>query len=525
MKKYIVAVLFGVICLAGTAAYVNTKISKAPIESFIVKESDGFLYLNNSKEYREATKEFNKEIMAKLLEFNKKLGVENPEDAKEIEKLNKLSETIGKVIVVHTEQDLRNVKKSADLLLFVVVETTDELKKEIELRKDSIEKTDDGFYKFKYEDKGLEKAAEISKDENLAKLAEEKVEIYFTEFKGYIVAGTSKDNIKEYLKKVETGVKNKELTAEYTKNSKNIVYGIADIAKMMEKAEYKLPKNEYIESLKYGKVYTTYNTSKKEYYVGYEVTGEGELFKIIDSSKLKDRKLAKYVDINSIYFSNNSFKAVADYAITQASKTQNGALYPAMAAGMVGEPLPAYLDNIGNEILVSYNAENNSVAAVLNVKDEKRFEKSLQYIQMQKNSDGSYSRNGDNKNKLTIKNKKIYFNGPITKEGKLSKEITADTFLYSKLDFTPFKSLFPALEGATVTMRGRATGKNVIIEGIMNEDSYKKLINFAIEEAGREGSRLFPKSQPEYQYEEETTTEGEIITEETGEETAEETAE
>ena len=116
MKKYLIAVLFGVICLAGTAAYVNTKISKAPIESFIVKESDAFLYVNNSKEYREATKEFNKEMMAKLLDFNKKLGVENPEDAKEMEKLNKLSETIGKIIIVHTEQDIRKVKKADDFM-------------------------------------------------------------------------------------------------------------------------------------------------------------------------------------------------------------------------------------------------------------------------------------------------------------------------------------------------------------------------------------------------------------------------
>lgn len=513
MKKYLIAVLFGVICLAGTAAYVNTKISKAPIESFIVKESDAFLYVNNSKEYREATKEFNKEMMAKLLDFNKKLGVENPEDAKEMEKLNKLSETIGKIIIVHTEQDIRKVKKADDLSLFVILETTDELKKEIETRKDSIEKTDDGFYKFKYEDKGLDKAAEISKDENLAKLAEEKVDIYFTEFKGYIVAGTSKENIKAYLKKVEAGVKNKELTEEYTKNSKNIMYSVVDIAKIMEKAEFKLPKNDYVESLKYGKIYTTYNIAKKEYYVAYEVTGEGSLFKIMDSSKLKDRKLAKYVDINSIYFSNNSFRAVGEYIITQASKTKNGAMYPAMAAGMVGEPLPDYMGNIGDEILVNYNAENNSVAAVLNVKDEKRFEKSLQYIQMQKNKDGSYSRMYDEKNKLTVKNNKIYFNGPINKEGKLAKEITADTFLYSKLDFTPFKMLFPALEGATITMRGRATGKNIVLEGIMNEESYKKVITFALEEAGKEGSRLFPQSQPEYQYEEDTTTESEITTE------------
>lgn len=259
-------------------------------------------------------------------------------------------------------------------------------------------------------------------------------------------------------------------------------------------------------------MYSTYNTAKKEYYIGYELTGAGSIFKIIDSSKLKNRKLAKFVDANAIYFSNNSFKALGEYIITQVSKNPNGAIYPAMAAGMVGEPLPDYMDNIGNEILVSYNPENFSVAAVLNVKDTKRFEKSLQYIQMQKNADGSYSRMYDEKNKLVIKDKKIYFNGPINKPGKYEKDITNDTFLYSKIDFTPFKAMLPALEGATIMMRGRANGNNIIFEGMMNEDSYKKLINFAIEELGREGGRLFPvtPSLPEEEY----TTESAVTTEE-----------
>lgn len=513
MKKYLIAVLFTGICLVGTAAYVNNKMSKASVENFIVKDSDAVLYVNNSKEYKESTKAFNQEMLKKLMSFNEKLGVEN--DTAELEKINKISESMEKVIVIHTEQNVKEIKKPEDLSLFIAIETTDELIKEIEARKNSIEKLNDGFFKFKYEDKGIEKAAQLSKDEKLAKLAEEKLEVYFTYYKGYAVAGTSIDKIKAYLKKVESGDKNKEIVSEIKKNSKNIMYGIVDIAKIMEKANYKLPKNQYVESLKYGKVYSTYNVAKKEYYVGYELTGTGSIFKILDSSKMKDRKLAKYVDLNSVYFSNNSFKALGEYVVTELSKTPNGALYPAMAAGMVGEPLPTYLDNIGDEILVTYNPTDYTAAAVLNVKDEKRFEKSLQYIQMQKNSDGSFSRMGDDRNKITIKNKKIYFNGPINKEGKLEKDITKDTFFYSKIDFTAFKMLLPSLDGATIMLRGRASGNNVVLEGVMNEESYKKFINFGIEEVEKEGSRFIPQMPEEnIQPEEEVVTEGAITTEE-----------
>ena len=124
-----VAALFGVICIAGAAAYVTTKTSTVPVENFIVKDTDGFMYINNSKEYKEATKEMNKDILEKFIKLNEKLGVENKDDQKEIEKLNRLSNAMGKVMIVHTEQNLKIVKDSSLMELFIAAEVTDELKK------------------------------------------------------------------------------------------------------------------------------------------------------------------------------------------------------------------------------------------------------------------------------------------------------------------------------------------------------------------------------------------------------------
>ena len=122
---------------------------------------------------------------------------------------------------------------------------------------------------------------------------------------------------------------------------------------------------------------------------------------------------------------------------------------------------------------------------------------------------------GDDKNKITIKNKKIYFNGPINKEGKLEKDITKDTFFYSKIDFTAFKMLLPSLDGATIMLRGRAAGNNVVLEGVMNEESYKKFVNFGIEEIEKEGTRFLPQMPEEnMQPEEEVVTESAVTTEE-----------
>lgn len=485
MKKYFTLLLFVLTVIVAAGAIVSSK--KVPIQKFIVKDSDGFAYFYNDPKYAEAKRGLN-DYMMKILQSEGKVD-EN--FVKLNSKLEEYSKTISRIMVVHTEQNIKQIKESKEINLFFIIDAEngfmEKIKKEIKDKNLKFAEVEKDYYKFEL-GKEVEKEIEKTTTDQAVTAAVSKTEIYITTYNDYVVMAFSLDKLKSYITKVEKEEQNKNFVEMYTSSAgKNIAFGACDIGNILKKSEIDIPKNEFVTELNIAKFYSSYDFTKKESSVTYEVSGKGKIFSMLDSSKLKERKLIKYASGNTVYFSNNSFKAMAEMIMEEARKNQTTSMYGAMADGMMGEPFSAFMDNIGDEILINIPEEEKNIGAglgvvvVTNLKSEARMKKSLGLVGFTEVKKGvMQSRSGEI---VEFKNGKMIMTfgkdeKVVLKEKKVEQEITKDTFLYFDIKGSILETVAPELKDAKIFMRMRASGNNIALDFKFDDETLKKLLEW-----------------------------------------------
>lgn len=487
MKKYVIGLIFLAVFAVGIAAVVVT--NKTPIQNFIVAGTDVMLYFNNDPKYVEATKNMN-EFMRNILKEEGNLSEDEMALNKKIEDAVK---KMRQIMVIHTEQNIKDVKKAEDLNLFIVLEAEESLLKDFEdaVKKDgkSVEEVEKGYYKLALGEK-VTKA--VTGGQEIDAAVEDAIDngaLYFTKSSEYLVCSFSLEKLKSFVAKAGKKEQSKVYVDFFNANkAKNLGFGQADIGTILKQAGVQFPQNNYVEELNFIKLFTNYNIANKETTVTYELTGKGKLFSIIDSSKLKERKLATLVSDNTFYFSNNSFKALGEMILEEAKKNQMGAMYASMADSMLGEPLPKFLDNIGDEIVVAVDnsSEKYGITMITNLKSQDRMKKSLEYMGFKKSGTVYTDGRGET---VTFKDKKMYITTgqdskkTAGKKANYSKEITKDTVMFMLIDGAIAGKLAPELSGAKMLVRARASGNNLALDCKLDEESVKKFIVWAFKES------------------------------------------
>ncbi|OQY09725.1 MAG: hypothetical protein B6I28_02490 [Fusobacteriia bacterium 4572_132] len=461
MKKIgMIGSILSLLLVVGVATYINYCNTDASM--FIVKGTDIISYNERDEKL---VKEF-KEIQEKIEKINMK--DKSGGSTKLYEEMNKLDKYVEKTLIIHTEQEFKNIKKIEDVNLIFGISLGKYYSIALMNLKGYFDKTKSGNYKLKEKYKEEFKKIVMSNNNNkdILKIIE-KTEVFMIPFKSYFIFSFSEDYLENYLAKVKEGNKNENLLTEYYKIKKESDgFIISDLAKFENL--FNKYYNGYIEKLNFFELIIGYDYKEEEIKIKFNIKGKGKGFDLLDSSKIEERKLVKYIDKNRVYFSNNSFKNIA-ISVLDELKEKQGADYNMLAKMFFGYGIDEIVDSVGNEVVIELGKD---VSGVLNLKNKEMLKKIFESMKIRE-KEGKYQIKENYS--LTLEDNEVILNSKLKKTNKEIK-IPQNTCLYLDINLEELTGM-KEFKGIGFKVIGNSQNDKIELEMKIKKEAIIKLLD------------------------------------------------
>lgn len=249
------------------------------------------------------------------------------------------------------------------------------------------------------------------------------LKIYMRPYRGIFLVSLSEKVLYDYIIQLKKGPRNTKLIKTYDTLKNQIIFAGIDLNSLFQKL---VPENIFIKKLNTATINFKYNYTLQRVVGEVNIDAEGELFRMLDASKVPDRPLMNYIGRDMYYLSNNNFSEFLRF-VSEGFKKFNDTDYLAAINSFMGFDILEIVKPLGNEMIIGN--ENDNFFGAVALKNKQQLEKYL----IQFNGNYAPDKYMVFNNNISIKDGSVFLNREWEKYNN-DIYLTRETFFYYNMN-------------------------------------------------------------------------------------------